>query len=92
MAWTSSVGPILSSILLYAGMTRTIIEGGILLAFYSLGFAIPFILTALFLEKLLPRLKKINKHLDIIQTIAGLFLIILGILIYTNNLNIFSTF
>lgn len=87
LAWTPCVGPILSSILLYTGTSKTIIEGGIFLAFYSLGFAVPFLLTALFLDRFLSRFKKIKKYLPLIQTITGIFLIILGILIYTNHLN-----
>ena len=84
-AWTPCIGPILSSILIYAGTQEGLFQGGILLAFYSLGFALPFFLTALFLDHLLPRFKKINNYLPIIQKVAGLLLIILGLLIFTNN-------
>ncbi|MFW5972302.1 MAG: cytochrome c biogenesis CcdA family protein [Bacillota bacterium] len=90
LAWTPCIGPILSSILIYASTSDTIFQGGILLLFYSIGFAIPFLLTAVFLEWTLPKLKKINPYLPIIQKISGVFLIVLGILIYTNNLQIFS--
>ncbi|MFW5787208.1 MAG: cytochrome c biogenesis CcdA family protein [Halanaerobiales bacterium] len=85
-AWTPCVGPILSSILVYAGTSQNIMTGGILLSFYSLGFAIPFILTAFFINKLLPRLQKLNHYLPIIEKITGVLIIIIGILVYTNNL------
>lgn len=84
-AWTPCIGPILSSILIYAGTQEGLFQGGILLAFYSLGLAIPFFLTALFLEQFLPRFKKLNPYLPFLQKVAGLLLIILGILIFTNN-------
>ncbi len=88
--WTPCVGPILSSILLYAGTGKTVFTGGLLLGFYSLGFALPFLLTAIFLEQVLPKFKKINPYLPLVQKIAGIFLIILGILIYFNYLQIFT--
>ena len=59
-AWTPCIGPILSSILIYAGTQEGLFQGGILLAFYSLGFALPFFLTALFLDHLLPRFKRLT--------------------------------
>lgn len=83
-AWTPCVGPILSSILIYAGTQQTLIQGGILLAFYSMGFALPFLLTAFFLDWVLPKLKKVNYYLPILQKAAGVLLIILGILIFMN--------
>lgn len=91
-AWTPCVGPILSSILIYAGTSQTVFQGGLLLALYSLGFALPFLLTALFLDWLLPKFKKFNSYLPLIQKITGIFLIILGLLIYSNQLQIFSRF
>lgn len=87
LAWTPCIGPVLSSILIYAGTSKTILQGGIMLAFYSLGFAIPFLLTAFLLDRFLPHFKRLNRYLPLIQKIAGLFLIILGIMIYTNYLD-----
>ena len=85
-AWTPCVGPILSSILVYAGTSQKVLQGGFLLAFYSLGFAIPFLLVALFINWFLPRFKKLNPYLPIIEKITGILIIIIGILVYTNNL------
>lgn len=92
LAWTPCIGPILSSILIYAGTSQTTLQGGILLAFYSLGFALPFMLTAIFLDWFLPKFKKINPYLPIIQKAAGILLIILGILIFTNYFQILSVY
>ncbi len=90
LAWTPCVGPVLASVLMYAATSDTVYQGGILLAFYSLGFAIPFLLTAVFLDRILKHFKKINKYLSLIHKIAGLILIILGILIYTNYLEVIT--
>ncbi len=90
LAWTPCVGPILSSILVYAGTSQTLLKGGLLLAFYSLGFALPFLLTAFFLGKLLPRFRKLNRYLTVIQVITGIILILLGILIYIDYLQIIT--
>lgn len=87
-AWTPCVGPVLSTILIYAGTKQTILQGGVLLAFYSLGFAIPFLLSALSLDWILPGFKKINPYLPFLQKLAGVLLILLGILIFTNYLQI----
>ncbi|ACL70568.1 cytochrome c biogenesis CcdA family protein [Halothermothrix orenii] len=90
LAWTPCIGPVLSSILIYASTSSTILQGGMLLFFYSAGFAIPFILTAVFFNWLLPRYKKLNPYLPTIQTITGILIIILGILIYTNYIQVLS--
>ncbi len=92
LAWTPCIGPILSSILIYAGTSQTVLQGGILLTFYSIGFALPFILTALFLDWILPRFKKLNPYLSLIQKIAGVLLIILGLLIFTNYFQVLSLY
>ena len=85
-AWTPCVGPILSSILVYASTSQNILQGSTLLAFYSMGFAIPFLLVAFFINWFLPRFKKINPYLPIIEKVTGVLIIIIGILVYTNNL------
>ena len=89
-AWTPCVGPILSSILIYAGTSSTIWQGGLLLSFYSLGLAVPFLLTALFFNWFLPGFKKINPYLNTVQKVTGILLIILGILIYIGYIALFS--
>ena len=85
-AWTPCVGPILSSILVYAGSSQSVTMGAILLSAYSLGFAVPFLAVAFFMNWFLPKFKKINPYLPLIEKITGILIIIIGILIYTNNL------
>lgn len=90
--WTPCVGPILSSILVYAGSMGTIEKGVLLLIFYSLGLAIPFILTAMLISNFSDYFKKISRYLPIISTISGLLIIIMGILIFTNRLALLSQY
>jgi len=91
LAWTPCIGPILSSILILAGNSQNIFAGGFLLLIYSTGFALPFLITALAAKKVLPAIKKMNKYLNYINIVSGILIIILGLLVYTNNLN-FITF
>jgi cytochrome c-type biogenesis protein len=81
-AWTPCVGPILGSILLMATISSSFFKGFILLFFYSLGLAIPFLITAVFLDYVLIYLKMIKKYLSLIQFISGLILVIIGILMF----------
>ncbi len=91
--WTPCIGPILGSVLMMAANLETYGEGIYLLAIYSLGFSIPFFITAVFLDMVLNKID-IERHLNKIKIISGVLLIITGILVYTNQLykiiNIFS--
>lgn len=82
--WTPCVGPILASILLYAGSVSTLSVGVILLFAYSMGLGIPFIITALLIDKFKSVYKRINKILPYIEIISGIILITFGILLYFN--------
>lgn len=90
--WTPCVGPILSSILVYATSMDTIGRGILLLILYSLGLAVPFVLTALAVDKLSSKLPKVTKHLKIVSIISGILLIILGVLIFTNKVGLLSNY
>ena len=84
--WTPCIGPILSSIILYASSLNTIWNGILLLTFYSLGMAVPFLLTAFAIGSFTRYFQKFSKHLGTISIISGILLIITGILVYTNKL------
>ena len=86
--WTPCVGPVLASILAYAGSSTTLIQGVILLVFYSLGLGIPFILTAVFIEKFMEVSNKVNKYLPIVSKVSGAVLIIFGILLFLNKIQV----
>ena len=90
--WTPCVGPILGSILVFASTKSTIYDGVLLLAFYSLGIGIPFLLTSLLLNQLNKFLSKIESKLNILKRIGGIILIIFGLLIFTNNLFIITNY
>ncbi len=84
--WVPCVGMILTSILLFASQLETLLQGMLLLVTFSLGLGLPFILSALFLSLFMKFFSKITKHLRIVSIIAGIFLIILGIIFITNSM------
>lgn len=90
--WTPCVGTVLGSILLYAGASQTLSSGIILLIFYSLGLGIPFILTAIFINKFVDFSPKVNKYLPIISKVSGVIMIIFGILLFFNKVQELSRF
>ena len=84
--WTPCIGPILGSILILASTTESIYEGIMLLTFYSLGLAIPFILAGYAIQKFLLISKNIKQKMNIITKTGGVLLFLTGILIITNQL------
>ena len=86
--WTPCIGPILGSILAFASMEDSIYKGILLLSLYSLGLAIPFILSSLLIKKFLIFSKSAKKYLINIKKISGIILIITGFLIVTGKLQI----
>jgi len=88
--WTPCVGPILASILIYAGSLETISMGIMLLTAYSLGLAVPFILTAYAIGSFSEYFKRISRHLNTISIASGVLLIVMGVLIFTNKLAVLS--
>ena len=86
LGWTPCVGPILAAILLLASDSATVGQGAWLLAVYSLGLGLPFIATALALGSATRLLKRLNRYYRAIEIVSGLFLIVLGILLFTNTL------
>jgi cytochrome c-type biogenesis protein len=82
-AWTPCIGPILGSILTLAGSSAQMRGGATLLTAYSIGFAIPFLLTAWASGTVLKLTKKFGKSLRILHIGAGIFLVIMGIMIFT---------
>ncbi|MCL4515543.1 MAG: cytochrome c biogenesis protein CcdA [Firmicutes bacterium] len=80
--WTPCIGPILGSILLFAGTTQTLSQGLLLLGMYSLGMAIPFLAVALSLNWLGRSLQKLRRWMPAITVASGVFLMIMGVLVY----------
>ena len=86
--WTPCIGPILGSILAFASMEDSIYKGISLLSLYSLGLAVPFVLSSLLIKKILIFSKRAKNYLINVKKISGIILIITGILIVTGKLQI----
>tara|TARA_Y100000991_G_scaffold203995_1_gene179151 strand:+ start:242 stop:949 length:708 start_codon:yes stop_codon:yes gene_type:complete len=84
--WTPCIGPILGSILAIASIEETLTRAIILLIFYSLGLAIPFVLSGYLIQKFLLFSKNFRKNINLISKIGGITLLVTGILILTNQL------
>jgi len=86
--WTPCIGPILGSILALASTEETIFRAIILLSFYSLGLAIPFILSGYLMQRFLMFSKNFKKNINLVSKIGGFILLITGVLILTNQLQV----
>ena len=86
--WTPCIGPILGSILALASTEETIFKAIILLSFYSLGLEIPFILSGYLMQRFLMFSKNFKKNINLVSKIGGVILLVTGILILTNQLQI----
>lgn len=81
IGWTPCVGPVLSSILIMASMEEKVVRGILLLFSYSLGIGVPFLLTAILLNRSLLFFSKLRRHYHKIEIITGFLLVIIGILL-----------
>lgn len=85
--WTPCIGPVLASILSVAAGAGSALEGSSLLLVYTLGLTIPFILIAIFSDFLLQRIRGWSKHLQKVRVISGCMLMVMGVLLMTDQLN-----
>jgi cytochrome c-type biogenesis protein len=90
--WTPCVGPILGAILTMAATTQNILKGIVLLAFYSLGLGLPFLVSAIILQKFFEYFKTIRKYFKAIQIVGGVLLIVVGILLITGFFSSISSY
>lgn len=86
VAWLPCTGPTLGAILTAAGTEDNVGEGGILLAFYALGLAVPFILSALAFSSVSGVFRFFRDHYGAITVVSGVVLVVMGVLLYTNEL------
>ena len=92
IGWTPCVGPILAAILLRAGSSGTAAQGAVLLAAYSFGLGIPFMIAAGLSGMLTRLLARVRGLYPALNTVAAVFLIAMGLLIFSNRLTIFNSF
>jgi cytochrome c-type biogenesis protein len=83
--WTPCIGPILSTILLYASTTQNFITGILLLTVYSMGLGVPFFLSSLALNWFLSSFERIKRYMRVVTMVSGFFLIAIGILFLTDT-------
>jgi cytochrome c-type biogenesis protein len=90
LGWTPCIGPVLGGILTTSAVTATVSQGIALLAAYSLGLGIPFLLSAVFMERLLGHLKRIGRAGRFLQIGAGGVMVLMGVAMVTGQLTAFS--
>ena len=88
--WTPCIGPILAGILAIAGTQQTVGQGVQLLAVYSAGLGLPFLLTAFAINQFFTVFKRIRKHYHLIEIISGQLLVLIGLLIFTNRFTLIA--
>jgi len=89
--WTPCVGPILAAILGLAGTSGDVARGALLLLTYSLGLGVPFLVVALLFDRSKPLMRWLNRHSLIINRVAGVLLVVVGLLIFTGRLGALAT-
>jgi cytochrome c-type biogenesis protein len=90
--WTPCVGPVLTVILTFAAAQNSITKGVILLAIYSMGLAVPFLLTAVLLERFLKFYSRFRAHMHAIEVASGALLIALGVLLVIGRFTVISNY
>jgi cytochrome c-type biogenesis protein len=90
--WTPCVGPVLTVILTFAAAQDSITKGVMLLAIYSMGLAVPFLLTALGVERFLKFYSRFRAHMHAIEVASGTLLVGLGVLLVLGRFTIISNY
>ena len=88
--WTPCIGPILAGILALAGTQETVGEGVRMLAVYSMGLGVPFLATALMINRFFVAMGKIRRHYHKVELVSGVLLVAIGLLIFTNKFTIIA--
>ncbi|HEU5315305.1 MAG TPA: cytochrome c biogenesis protein CcdA, partial [Chloroflexota bacterium] len=82
--WTPCIGPILGAILVYAGMDGTVAQGALLLAAYSLGLGVPFLVAGYALQWATRTIRRLNRHARAVELISGGLMVAMGLLVMFN--------
>lgn len=88
--WTPCVGPVLAAILFTAAGQESASQGAVLLFSYGLGMTLPFIAAALFIGPFMSWMARFRRHLGLVEKLMGAFLILFGVLIATNTINVIA--
>lgn len=88
--WTPCIGPVYGAVLTMAANGGSLSQAGALLAAYSLGLGVPFLLTALALDQMQGLLRRLQRHMRAIELVSGAFLLLIGFLVLTGQLQQFS--
>jgi cytochrome c-type biogenesis protein len=91
VGWSPCIGPILGSILFIASVSATALEGALLLAVFSLGLGVPFVLSAIFMEKISGWFARAAKIVMILSYVGGVILVLIGFLMLTGQLGLLVT-
>ncbi|HLV26718.1 MAG TPA: cytochrome c biogenesis protein CcdA [Gemmatimonadales bacterium] len=90
--WTPCIGPVLASILLYAGMQGTMTDGMILLGIYAVGLGIPFFVVAVAFSWFLAGANSLRRHVRTIERVAGALMIVVGVMLLTGRFTLLSNY
>jgi len=90
--WTPCIGPILATILAIAGAEDTVMKGVLLLAVYSAGLAVPFLLTSLGIDRFLGFYGRFRRHLHTVEVVSGVLLIAIGALVLTRHFTVLASY
>ena len=88
--WTPCIGPVLGAILFVAGSEETVFQGALLLAIYSLGLGLPFLIAGLFAGPFIHFMRRFRGHLATVERVMGGLLVVTGVLIMTGQITAFS--
>ena len=86
VAWTPCIGPTLAAIFALAANTGSAVEGGLMLAVYSAGLGIPFLISAIAFTRMTTAFDFVKRHYGVIMATSGVILIIMGVLVFTGEL------
>lgn len=89
--WSPCIGPVLGAVLGVSASEGQAAYGGLLMLVYALGLMIPFLIISIFSDALLRHVKKLNKHMNKIKVVGGIIIILMGILLMTDSLNLIVT-
>jgi cytochrome c-type biogenesis protein len=90
--WSPCIGPILSGVLAYAAGTATPVTAWLYFAVYTLGLAVPFLLAAVFVNLFLQSMRKMTRHLRTVEIISGSLLLVMGVLLVTDQMTVINQF